>query len=245
MKKIVMIVFAILFLSLMFASDTKANSAEPPMVWVLIPGTYDHIEGILVVDSMVIKGWVNENKTETYIRFYYSSIPDFNRQEPIDGSDATFFITLDNKQYMIQADIRGSGYNDLYTFDASNLRLIKGKTFARDATLVSLRLFSTLILEGLVFFIMGFRARRTWLLFLLVNLLTQGFLNILLNSDRPENVYMLFVLMIAEVVIIVVEEAVLLFTVNEGKSLKLIGTVLLANLLSLFLGGWFILNLPL
>lgn len=245
MKKIVITIIVILFFSVMFISDIKANSAEPPMVWVLIPGTYDHIDGVLVVDSIVIKGWVNENKTESYIRFYYGSIPDFNRQEEIDGSDAVFFITLDNKQYMIQADIRGSGYNDLYTFDVNNLRLIKGKTFARDATLVSLRLFSTLILEGLVFFIMGYRARRTWILFLIINLLTQGFLNILINSDRPENVYMLFVLMIAEVVIIVVEEAVLLFTVKEGKALKLFATILLANLLSLFLGGWFILNLPL
>lgn len=245
MKKIVITIIVILFFSVMFISDIKANSAEPPMVWVLIPGTYDHIDGVLVVDSIVIKGWVNENKTESYIRFYYGSIPDFNRQEEIDGSDAVFFITLDNKQYMIQADIRGSGYNDLYTFDVNNLRLIKGKTFARDATLVSLRLFSTLILEGLVFFIMGYRARRTWILFLMINLLTQGFLNILINSDRPENVYMLFVLMIAEVVIIVVEEAVLLFTVKEGKALKLFATILLANLLSLFLGGWFILNLPL
>jgi hypothetical protein len=230
---------------MMFVSDTKANSAEPPMVWILIPGTYDHVDGVLVVDSIVIKGWANENKTETYIRFYYGSIPDFNHQKEIDGSDATFFITLDNKQYMIQTDIRGSGYNDLYTFDVNNLQLIKGKTFARDATLISLRLLSTLILEGLVFFIMGYRAKRTWMLFLLINLITQGCLNILLNSDRPENVYMLFVLMIAEVVIIVVEEAVLLFTVNEGKALKLFFTILLANLLSLFLGGWFILNLPL
>lgn len=245
MKKIVLIIFAILFSSLIFFTDTKANSAEPPMVWILIPGTYEHVDGVLVVDSIVIKGWANENKTETYIRFYYGSIPDFNRQKEIDGSDATFFITLDNKQYMIQTDIRGSGYNDLYTFDVNNLQLIKGKTFARDATLVSLRLFSTLILEGLVFFIMGYRAKRTWMLFLLINLITQGCLNILLNSDRPENVYMLFVLMIAEAVIIVVEEAVLLFTVNEGKALKLFFTILLANLLSLFLGGWFILNLPL
>ena len=245
MKKIVFTIIVILFFSVMFISDIKANSAEPPMVWVLIPGTYDHIEGVLVVDSLVFKGWVNENKTESYIRFYYGSIPDFDRQKEIDGSDATFFITLDNKQYMIQADIRGSGYNDLYTFDVNNLRLIKGKTFARDAALVSLRLFSTLILEALVFFLMGYRTRRTWILFLLVNLVTQGFLNILINSDRPENVYMLFVLMIAEAVIIMVEELVLLFTVKEGKALKLIGTILLANLLSLFLGGWFIVNMPL
>jgi hypothetical protein len=245
MKKFLSVFFLIIIFMFIRSDHIKANSAEPPMLWILIPGTYDTIEGVLVVDSIVIHGWVNENKTESYIRFYYSSIPDFNRQEPIDGSDAVFFITLDNKQYMIKADIRASGYNDLYTFDVDSLALIKGKTWVRDATLVSVRLFSTLILEALVFFMLGYRHRRTWILFLLVNLLTQGFLNIWLNSDMPQNVYMLFVLMVAEAVIIVVEEAVLLFTVKEGKIPKLFVTILLANLLSLFLGGWFIVNMPL
>jgi hypothetical protein len=245
MKKFLSVFLMIIIFMIIRADHIKANSAEPPMLWILIPGTYDTIEGVLVVDSIVIHGWVNENKTESYIRFYYSSIPDFNRQEPIDGSDAVFFITLDNKQYMIKADIRASGYNDLYTFDVDTLALIKGKTWVRDAKLVSVRLISTLILEALVFFVLGYRHRRTWILFLLVNLLTQGFLNIWLNSDMPQNVYMLFVLMIAEAVIIVVEEAVLLFTVKEGKIPKLFVTILLANLLSLFLGGWFIVNMPL
>jgi hypothetical protein len=245
MKKFLSVFLMIIIFMFIRADHIKANSAEPPMLWILIPGTYDTIEGVLVVDSIVIHGWVNENKTESYIRFYYSSIPDFNRQEPIDGSDAVFFITLDNKQYMIKADIRASGYNDLYTFDVDTLALIKGKTWVRDAKLVSVRLISTLILEALVFFVLGYRHRRTWILFLLVNLLTQGFLNIWLNSDMPQNVYMLFVLMIAEAVIIVVEEAVLLFTVKEGKIPKLFVTILLANLLSLFLGGWFIVNMPL
>lgn len=245
MKKFVIIIFVMFFSSMMFVSDTKANSAEPPMVWILIPGTYDHIEGVLVVDSLIIKGWVNENKTESYIRFYYSSIPDFNRLEEIDGSDAQFFITLNNKQYMIQTDIRGSGYNDLYTLDVETQTLIKGKTFERDAFLVSLRLVSTLILEGLIFFLMGYRTRRTWILFLIINLITQGFLNILINSGNPVNVYMLFALIVYESLIIMVEEVVLLLSIREGKKRKLFFTILLANLLSLFLGGWFILNLPL
>ena len=245
MKKIMTVIFALLFSFLMFASDTKANSAEPPMVWILIPGTYDHIEGVLVVDSLVFKGWVNENKTESYIRFYYGSIPDIDRLEKIDGSDAKFFITLENRQYMIQADIRGSGYNDLYTLDLKTLSLIKGKTFTRDATLVSIRVLSTLILEGLVFFLLGYRKRRTWMLFLITNLVTQGFLNIVINSDNPQNVYMVFVLMIIEIGIIVVEEIVLLLNINEGKKPKLFLAILSANLLSLFLGGWFIVNLPL
>ncbi len=245
MKKIVFIILFLFFSVWMSVADVSANAAEPPMVWIVVPGTYDHIDGVLIVDGYVIPGVVRNNKLETYIRFYYHSIANFDHSKPIDGSDATFIITLDNRQYSIRHDIRGSGYNELFTLDMQTLTLIEGTTFERNASLISLRLLSTLILEGLIFFLMGYRQRRTWILFLIVNLITQGFLNVMINSGRPENVYMIFGLIVYEAVIIIVEEVVFLLTVREKKKVRLFFTVLLANLLSLFLGGWFILNLPL
>jgi hypothetical protein len=215
------------------------------MVWILVPGTYERAEGVLIIDSKVVPGYVTNNKMETYIRFYYSSIPDFDHQKNLDGRNARFVITLDNHQYTISSDIRGYGYNGLYTLDLETMILIEGTTFKRNASLISLRLFSTLILEGFVFFLMGYRQRRTWMLFLLVNLITQGFLNILLNVGRPENFYIIFSLIVYEILIFIFEETTLLLSVKEGKKPKLFFTILLANLLSLFLGGWFIMNLPL
>ncbi|MBV1710157.1 MAG: hypothetical protein KMY54_09900, partial [Erysipelothrix sp.] len=210
MKKVMSISLLILFSFFLFVINSKANSAEPPMVWILVPGTYEHVEGVLIVDDVVIPGYIRQNKMETYIRFYYSSIPEFDQQKEIDGSDAIFIITLDHKQYSVKSDIRGNGYNDLYTFDLETMTLSEGTTLQRNASLISLRLFSTLILEGLVFFLMGYRKRRTWILFLLVNLITQGFLNILINSQGPENFYMIFALIVYEMLIIFVEEIVLL-----------------------------------
>lgn len=245
MKKIMSIMFLILFSFFLFVINTKANSAEPPMVWILVPGTYERAEGVLIIDSKVIPGYVRSNKMETYIRFYYSSIPDFDHQKNLDGRNARFVITLDNHQYTISSDIRGHGYNDLYTLDLETMTLSEGTTLERNAFLISLRLFSTLILEGFVFFLMGYRQRKTWMLFLLVNLVTQGVLNVLINAHRPENFYMIFALIFYEIWIIITEEVILLLTVKEGKKPKLFFTILLANLLSLFLGGWFIMNLPL
>lgn len=245
MKKIVMIGFFLFFSIWMSVTDVSANSAEPPMVWIVVPGTYDTVEGVLIVDSYVVPAIVRENKFETYIRFYYGSMADYNRMEPLDGSDAEFIITINRRQYSIRQDIRGDDYNQLYTLDMDTVTLVSGTTFVRNASLISLRVISTLILEGLIFFVMGYRQRRTWILFLIVNLITQGFLNIMINSGRPENVYMIFGLIIYETVIIIVEETVLLLSVKEKKKIRLFFTVLIANLLSLFLGGWFILNLPL
>ena len=245
MKKVMSISLLILFSFFLFVINSKANSAEPPMVWILVPGTYERAEGVLIIDSKVVPGYVTNNKMETYIRFYYSSIPDFDHQKNLDGRNARFVITLDNHQYTISSDIRGYGYNGLYTLDLETMILIEGTTFKRNASLISLRLFSTLILEGFVFFLMGYRQRRTWMLFLLVNLITQGFLNILLNVGRPENFYIIFSLIVYEILIFIFEETTLLLSVKEGKKPKLFFTILLANLLSLFLGGWFIMNLPL
>ncbi len=245
MKKVLLIILLTLFSLFINTSNVRANAAEPPMVWILVPGTFEHVDGILIVDTMVIPGTVSENKIETYIRFYYSSFPQFDYEKEIDGSDAIFIITLDHQQYSIKADIRGHGYNDLFTLNVNTLTLEEGTRFERNASLISIRLFSTLVLEALVFFLMGYRKRRTWILFLIVNLVTQGFLNLLINAGRPESMYMLFALIVYEAVIIFVEEVVLLVGVKEGKKLKLFFTILLANVLSLFLGGWFILNLPL
>jgi hypothetical protein len=245
MKKVMSISLLVLFSFFLFVINSKANSAEPPMVWILVPGTYEHVEGVLIVDDVVIPGYIRQNKIETYIRFYYSSIPESVLRYQLDGRNARFVITLDHKQYIISKDIRGNGYNDLYTFDLETMTLSEGTTLQRNASLISLRLFSTLILEGFVFFLMGYRTRRTWILFLLVNLITQGFLNVMINSQGPENFYMIFALIVYEMLILFVEETVLLVSVKEGKKLKLFFTILLANLLSLFLGGWFITNLPL
>jgi hypothetical protein len=245
MKKIMSIMFLIIFSFFLFVNNTKANSAEPPMVWILVPGTYERAEGVLIIDSRVVPGYVTSSKMETYIRFHYSSIPDFDHQKKIDGRNAKFVITLDNNQYTISSDIRGYGYNDLYTLDLDTMTLIEGKTLERNAFLISLRLFSTLILEGFVFFLMGYRQRRTWMLFLLVNLVTQGGLNILLSSGSPANYGIIFSLMVYEILIIIFEGTTLLLSVREGKKLKLFLTILVANVLSLFLGGWFIMNLPL
>jgi hypothetical protein len=245
MKKVLPVILLILFSFFLFVCNTKANSAEPPMVWILVPGTFERAEGVLIIDSKVVPGYVRSNKMETYIRFYYGSIPGFDHQKNLDGRNARFVITLDNRQYTISSDIRGIGYNDLYTLDLETMTLSEGTSLKRNAFLISLRLFSTLLLEGIVFFLMGYRHRRTWMLFLLVNLITQGFLNVMINSQGPENFYMIFALIIYEIWIIIAEEVILLLSVKEGKKLKLFFTIFLANLLSLFLGGWFIMNLPL
>jgi hypothetical protein len=69
MKKVMSISLLVLFSFFLFVINSKANSAEPPMVWILVLGTYEHVEGVLIVDDVVIPGYIRQNRMETYIRF--------------------------------------------------------------------------------------------------------------------------------------------------------------------------------
>ena len=64
--------------------------------------------------------------------------------------------------------------------DLQSRTLTAGQPWWRQPLLVFLRVALTLLLEGIVFFLFGYRQKRSWILFFLVNGLTQLFVNLLL-----------------------------------------------------------------
>jgi hypothetical protein len=103
----------------------------------------------------------------------------------------------------------------------------------------------TLIIEGIVFFLFGYRRKRSWLVFIIVNLVTQGILNIWLAGNySPLNNYLIFSLIGGEIVVFIVEIIAFLILVKEHGRLRTASFVVLANLLSLIAGGYLITVLP-
>lgn len=76
----------------------------------------------------------------------------------------------------------------------------------RTPLLVALRVTLTLLLEGLVFLLFGYRTRRSWLAFAAVNLLTQGGLNALITGPGS-SAYFVFGYGFGELVVMAVETA--------------------------------------
>ena len=115
----------------------------------------------------------------------------------------------------------------------------------RSAILVSMRVLLTLLIEGAVLFLFRFRRKQSWVAFLVVNLLTQGALNVWLGqggSLMPS--YLLIGLVIGEIVVFAAEMIALPLLINEHTKRRTLLFAVAANLASLLAGGYILSVLP-
>ena len=97
----------------------------------------------------------------------------------------------------------------------------------------------TLIIEGILLWLFGFRARRDWLVFLIVNLVTQAGLHLWIATDLVsigDSALQYLVLLVAEVPILLVELAAYVFLLKEHSRLRRAAYAACANIASYALG---------
>lgn len=112
---------------------------------------------------------------------------------------------------------------------------------------ILMRVILTLIIEGSLFSIYGYRQFKSWLIFLFTNLFTQGILNYLfavmvVPPDTRGYFSTLYVLV--ELFVIVFECLIFSFLVNEHSRKRGFKFAFYANLISLILGGALIAMIP-
>lgn len=233
----------IIVLVLMILSSTVymcfANSAEPPSVLVIVPDAPENLE--INIDwgnsSHRLKEIEKTDKIiETYFEIYLGNLKQ-------DG-DYTLNIKNGEENFAVKLNKPLKGYQNIYTLDLNNKTLIEGKMLSRSVLLVTMRVVLTLAIEAAVFLIFGFKNKRSWAAFLIINLITQGTLNIWLNGFAPSQSYLILNLIFSEFFVFVFEIAAFLKFVKEHKKLRIVLYVLIANLLSLIAGGYIITILP-
>ena len=97
----------------------------------------------------------------------------------------------------------------------------------------------TLIIEGILLWLFGFRAKRDWLVFLMVNLVTQAGLHLWIAADLVsigDSALQYLVLLVAEVPILLVELAAYVFLLKEHSRLRRAAYAACANIASYALG---------
>jgi hypothetical protein len=143
------------------------------------------------------------------------------------------------------SDYNVYSYNTLMYLDFDAETLTVGQPAYREPLLIALRMSLTLIFEGLVFFLFGFRKKSSWIAFLIINLVTQGWLNISITSaDIYSGGYMIIGFILYEALIFIAEAIALTAFVREHKWYRRLGLAFLANTVSLILGMLIISNLP-
>jgi hypothetical protein len=234
-RNILLCIFLLILTACAGTNICSANAAEPPSIIIIVPNAPEDLE--------ITIGTTEASRTdkafESYFSFYsYSFQSDFY----------TLTVTTGDETFEITTDTPLDKYNNMYTLNLDNRTLTGGELPSRDIILVTLRIFLTLLIEAFVFFLFGYRNKISWLVFLAVNLITQSGLYIWLNgltiTPLTGEFYIIFDLILAEILIFIVEMIVFLIFIKEHRRLRTAGYVILANLLSLILGGYLITVLP-
>jgi len=219
-----------------FISACYGNSAEPPSILIIVPNAPEELEISIGSGDTNIKA----NKTNKIIERFYT----FYSEDLRMAKDYTIKISTGESSYEILLEEPLKSYNNIFTLDLKNQTLTPGKSLSRSILLVSLRVILTLIIEAIVFWLFGFRSKKSWIAFLIINLVTQGALNIWLNGFVPLGSYLVLALIFGEILVLIAEMIAFLSLVKEHRRMRTIFYVITANLLSLYVGGYIITILP-
>ena len=239
-KKLFSLVIAVL-LVLVLPVSVSANSAEPPGVIIIVEGAPEDMTLTLEPGQepeYEIRVHGSRQGWETYFRVYYGG--NFNML-----SGAVIRVESGEKRFScpVPADV-GRRYNSLLTLNYETQTLTVGQRWWRQPVLTAVRVILTLLVEGLIFLAFGFRHKRSWIVFFVVNLLTQGWLNYIINSSAFSNGYWVLGLYLAEFVIFIAEAIAFPVATREKKKGRCVLYALAANALSLIAGLLLINYLP-
>lgn len=215
----------------------SANSAEPPSLVILINNPPEDLSIVMESEDGTTEAAAQRVAWEGYYVFYSRDM------QSDDGY--RFKISTGGESFAYTLDTPLQRYNNVYTLDLDGRELTPGTYPFRTALLVSIRLLLTLLLEGIVFWVFGFRQKRSWLVFLFVNLITQGALNISLSSGgslMPG--YLILGLLFGEILVFLAEMISFPLFLREHKTFRIVACIFLANVISLIAGGYIITVLP-
>jgi len=229
---------------------TLANSAEPPSLIILINNPPDDLSielmsygneqnaNLPISDVNQSKAHVQRAAWEGYYVLYsrYMQTSD----------EYTFKVTTNGESFECKISMPLQSYNNVFTLDLSNRELKPGKYPFRSVLIVSIRLLLTLLLEGIIFWLFRYTQKRSWLIFFVINLITQGTLNIWLNNKGGLifTNYLIFSLIIGEFYVFMAEMIAFPIFIKEHKKSRSIIYAFIANLISLIAGGYIIMVLP-
>ncbi|RCX20178.1 hypothetical protein DFR58_102251 [Anaerobacterium chartisolvens] len=238
MKRKIYTLFIILLAIFCISPATAyANSAEPPALIVIVKNAPEDISISIISEDSVKEGKKSDTVWETYYAFYKRDLGNNSQVILRVSGNGMVYDQAVGEQYL-------NGYNSIVTLDFSKQSIQAGKLLSRSILLVALRVLLTLAIEGLIFLLFGFRDKKSWITFLLMNLLTQGILNIALNGFSPFASYLILNLIFMEIWVFLAEITGALILIKEHGRLRRVLCVLIANIASLVLGGYLITVLP-
>ena len=235
-----------LCMTVLFVFPVFANSAEPPCLTIVVVNAPDdlalaledanHKEAFQLKTRKSVRGW------ETYFRLDTLYPMDYSK-ETLGNATLSAVCSEYTVTCALPADAQRE-YNNLVILDPETQTVRSGTYPGRYAVIVTMRVAATLILEGIVFFLFGLRERRSWGMFVLINLVTQAFLNVAFAGTDYEAYMMMYLYAAVEIVVFLVEMSAFPVAVREQSRKRMVVYALAANAVSLFAGGLLLSYLP-
>lgn len=229
-KKVILFIFIFIVLINIFTPTCYSNSAMPPSIVIIVTNPPKDLEVNLWLNNTCFEQRITKYAFENHYAFYHV---DF-----IASNDYVLKVKSGSNNFEVPFEEPINSYENIYTLDLHNRKIIKGELLLRSIILVSLRIIFTLLIEAGVFFIFGFRNKKSWITFLIVNLVTQGGLNIYLDKLTIINgYYIIFALIYSEILILLLEAISFTVVVKEHGWVRRFTYAIVANIISLFVGG--------
>lgn len=255
MKKKVLCVIAAVVFCLAVPVPASANSAGLPYLTILVENPPAGLELSLTVESEgTQKTYPIEGERilwEGCYRFYNHLWSPWAAE---DAAQPTAVLEVDTGEESFSLPVEPQGFSfegNVVTLDLRNQRLLYDQPWWRQPLLVVLRVALTLALEGLIFYLWGYQEKRSWIIFLVVNLATQFGVNIAIlcflpAASRAYDAMWAKVLLYGpmEVLVILLEAIALPLLLKEQRKGTAVGCSVMANILSWFLGAVLLSVLP-
>ena len=221
-----------------------ANSGEPPSLTVMVLGAPEGLELWLEVEDEGGQWREELYRWDWHWERYYHGYGHDGKGQPKSARLVAKGPGVDMAVPVPLEMLRG--FRPLITLRLPGGQLSAGQPFWRTPLLVLLRMGLTFLIEGGIFYCCRYRERRSWLVFLITNLATQGWLNFqLVNCDLYFYAGKYLLMMLGEPLIFIVEMLAFAFLIKEQRRAANVGTAFLCNLFSLGLGLVVINALPL
>lgn len=214
--------------------SASANSAEPPSLVILVNNPPNDLTIELVNKSGQQEATFRRVAWEGYYIVYHNFKTDGIYQLSVTAQGETFVCeTIQPLDY----------YCSVFTLNLSTQELTPGTAPLHNMLVVSIRVALTLLIEGLFFWLMGYRKKRSWLVFIIINLATQFILSLLLSSGNIST-FKLYDLWIAETPVFIIEMILMPILIAEHSKFRTVTFAFIANAISLIAGSIIITVIP-
>jgi len=218
-------IIAAVFAAIALSAAAYANSAEPPAITVIVyDAPYDLDIKLRHEDGKITEASMKRNNKD-YVFIFYRG-----------GSYEKLIVSYGGESYEVPCLWNDYGYNAVVVLNLEERTLAVGESVIKTKSLVALRVMLTLVIEGGVFYLFGYRQKRSWLVFLITNLITQGALNRVFLGYNPGYTWAI-ILLAVEFFIWLFETAAFVIFVKEKRKIITGSYVLTANFVSFIIGG--------